>query len=276
MSVMGRSAGLGTMFVGAIIWAVPGSAMDLNGFQAEPGEWTVALSYSGEHYEEFWRGTEKVRSSNLGTIETISSSVWLDWGVAPNVDIVAGVPWVEVSCDGPAGLEEDGLQDLTLMGRYRAFSSGSHRILLGAGVRTPLSDYDSLTVVGLGDHTTDVLTRLTYQWTRPRFYLSQQLGYDIRSGAAPDGYPLYSEVGVFSGPVTWGVFYSKLITPDGTDLGQPGATFPSNRQQYDRAGVKAYGRINGSLGVSLHGFTTLAGRNVGETSGVSVGMAYGF
>jgi hypothetical protein len=103
------------------------------------------------------------------------------------------------------------------------------------------------------------------------FYFSQQVGYDLRSDDAPDGIPLYTELGVTAGPVTYSALYQQLIADGGTDIGDPGFTFPSNQDEYQRFGVKLYGRVSDRFGLSGLYFTTLDGRNSGDTSGFSIG-----
>ena len=51
-------------------------------------------------------------------------------------------------------------------------------------------------------------------------------------------------------------------------------TFPSNQEEYSRVGGKIYGRITDSFGLSGLFFTTLDGRNTGETDGFSVGVNF--
>jgi hypothetical protein len=68
------------------------------------------------------------------------------------------------------------------------------------------------------------------------------------------------------------LFYSSLRAEDGTDIMDPGFTFPSNEEEYDRIGGRVYGRITDHFGVSGAYFTNLDGRNTGDASGVSIGI----
>lgn len=122
----------------------------------------------------------------------------------------------------------------------------------------------------MGDGTADWLLRLVYQLTWRRLYVSQQVGFDLRGGEAPDGFPLYTEVGATWGPVTYTAFYSRLEAESGTDIG--GGSFPSNEEEYERAGGRVFGRVSDHLGLSAAWFTTLDGRNTGDSSGFSGGV----
>lgn len=264
----------------ALLLPASTAAMNLNGFLPARGEGAVAISYTAESYDEFWVGETKVQEPALGEVETTSLSLWTRWGLTDRLALVANLPYVEVSTDGFAGFEDDGLADLEALLLFRALerSSGAvrHRLVAGAGVRTPASDYEGNAPVSLGDDTTDVLLRLVYQLERGGFYLSQQVGFDSRSDDAPDGFPLYTEVGYTVGSITFSGSYSRLFADGGTDIGEPGFTFPSNQEEYERVGAKLFGRFTDRIGGSLSAFTTLDGRNTGETTGASAGLVLSF
>lgn len=260
--------------------AAPALALDLNGFLPGRGQGSVAFSVTDEGYDEFFVGETKVSDPGVGDVEIQSIAVWLQWGLTDDFAVVANVPYVSAESDGLGRFDESGLQDLTVFGKYRfgTFGGGAARqALLGAlGVRTPLSDYEANLPVDIGDATTDLLARLLYHLEAGRFYLSQQVGYDLRGDDAPDGFPLYTEVGVGGGRATLSAFYANYSADDGTDIGDPGFTFPSNREEYERAGAKLYARLGARLGLSLAGFTTLDGRNTGDLSGISAGVNLDF
>ena len=274
VSMIGRSFAIGALLLPLTAW--PAGAFDINGFMPEAGRGDLAVSYTAESYDEFWVGDTRVSDPGVGEVETDSLAVWFQWGFTDNFALVANLPYVDTTSDGLGGFEDSGLQDLSVMLKYRFLSSGPHNLVGGVGVRTAASDYEANLPVDLGDNTTDTLLRLVYQFQRETFYFSQQVGYDLRSDDAPDGIPLYTELGATFGRVTYSGFYSRLIADDGFDIGDPGFTFPGLQEEYSRAGLKVYGRITGRVGLSGAYFTTLDGRNTGDTSGFSIGANFGF
>jgi hypothetical protein len=249
---------------------------DLNGFMRQKGKGDVALSYTAEHYDRFWAGTTEVHvdDAGLGRIRTRSLSIWLAYGFTDRFTLVADLPYVRAE-SATAPFEEKDLQDLTVLGLYRFGSKGGRwrsDFIGAAGVRTRVSDYEANSPVDVGDGTTDALFRFVYQLTGPRFYVSQQIGFDRRNEDAPDGWPLYTETGWLAGPVTVSGFYSRLEARGGTDIGMSGFTFPSNQEEYRRVGAKVYGRVGKGIGLSAMYFTTLGGRNTGDTRGLSGGV----
>ncbi len=260
--------------------ATPALALDLNGFLPARGSGSLAFSVTREGYDEFFVGETKVSDPGVGEVDIQTISVWLQWGITDDFAIVANVPYVDADSDGLGGFSENGLQDLEVLGKYRFLlvdSGATRHSLLGAlGARMPISDYEANLPVDIGDGTTDGLARLVYQFETGRFYFSQQVGYDLRGDDAPDGFPLYTELGLTRGRVTVSGFYSNYIADDGTDIGDPGFTFPSNQEEFQRGGGKIYARISDRLGLSLVGFTTFDGRNTGDLSGFSAGINVDF
>lgn len=268
----GRSAPAALFALSTLVLLAPAaSALDLNGFLPAAGEGAVAISYSAESYDEFWAGETRTSAPPLGEVETTSVNLWLRWGFTDRISVVANVPYVEVDTDGAAGFEDDGLADVEALVLFSVLerSSGDtrHRLIAGAGARTPASDYVADAPVSLGDGSTDVLLRLVYQLEIGSFYASQQVGFDSRGDDVPDTFPLYTEAGYTWGRVTGSLFYSRLLADGGTDIGDPGFTFPSNEEEYSRLGGKAYVRLGETLGVAASAFTTLDGRNTGDTTG---------
>lgn len=263
----------------ALAGALPCAAQDLNGFLPARGEATLALSYTAEGYDEFWRGNTLVSNPGVGAVDIRSLSLWGRYGVTDRLALVVNVPYIDAEGDGTGGFADSGLGDLTALAELRLAEGGGatrHSLTGAAGLRTPLSDYEANAPVSLGDGTTDALFRLVYQLERGGFYLSQQVGYDLRGEDAPDGIALHTELGYTFGRATVSAFYTRYLADDGTDIGDPGFTFPSNREEYERLGGKLYLRLNQRLGLSAAAFTTLDGRNTGDTTGVSVGGVFGF
>jgi hypothetical protein len=268
------------VLAGLVLGAPMAAAMDLNGFLPAAGEGTVALSFTAEGYDEFWVGETKVSDPGVGEVETDSIALWMRYGFTDRLAVVANVPYVDATSDGLGRFEDSGLQDLSALLLFRALEAGDgarHRLVLGGGIRTPLSDYEANLPVDLGDGTTDFLLRAVYQFeSGGGFYFSQQVGYDLRGEDAPDGLPLYTEVGYSWPRVTVNGFYLDYSADGGTDIGDPGFTFPGNKDETERLGAKVFARLTESVGAQVSAFQTLDGRNSGDISGVSAGFTFGF
>ncbi len=264
-----------------LIPAVSTWGLDINGFQPAKGEGTLALSTTTESYDKFWVGETKVSDPGVGEVETTSLTLWGQYGFTDRLALVVNLPYVDVDSDGFGGFGDSGLQDLSALLKFRLVDveSGSglrHTLIGGAGFRTAIDDYEANLPVDLGDNTDDALVRLVYQLRAGNFYFSQQAGFDLRGGDAPDGFPLVTELGYTFGAVTLSAYYSNYIADGGTDIGDPGFTFPSNQDETTRVGAKVYGRIGEHFGLAASGFTTLDGRNSGDIEGFSLSVVYRF
>jgi hypothetical protein len=259
-----------------LILASPAAALDINGFMPVRGQGDLAFSYTAEGYDEFWVGETKVSDPGVGEVEIGSLATWLQWGWTDDLALVVNVAYVDADSDGLGNFSDSGWQDVSALLKYRFAAYGPHNFVGAAGVRTPVSNYQGNLPVDMGDDTTDILLRLVYQYQTGAFYISQQVGYDVRGEDAPDGFPLYTELGFNAGRATLIGFYSRLIADGGTDIGDPNFTFPSNQDEYSRWGAKVYARLTDRVGISGLGFTTLDGRNSGDTTGFSVGANFRF
>jgi hypothetical protein len=263
--------------IGGLVGTIAGTAeaSDINGFVEPAGSGVMALSFTTEGYDEFWAGTNKVSDPGLGRVSTNSTTLFTQYGLTDRVTLVANLPYVNTRGDGIAGFAERGLQDLAALVKVRLVSAGRSvrsSVVLAGGIRTIASNYEGNKPVSIGDGTADGLIRAVYMLRAGRFYWSQQVGLDLRGGEAPDGFPIYTELGVGIGPGALSAMYKGYLADGGTDIGDPGFTFPSNKDEYHRVGVKGYLRLSGGWGATAMVFTTLSGRNSADATGFSAGI----
>jgi len=263
----------------ASLFSTSVQAVDLNGFLRERGHGDVAVSFTAEGYDEFWVGDEKVSDPGVGEVDTKSWSLWFAYGLTDRVTLFAELPYIDTEGDGLGQFEEKDWQDLSFLAAGRLFSFGDdvqHDFVGAAGIRTIAANYEANSPVDVGDGTVDWLFRIVYLLRWRGLYFSQQVGYDMRDADAPNGYPLYTELGHTWGPVTATAMYWHMTANGGTDIGDPGFTFPSNGDEFERIGAKVYGRICPHFGVSGSYFWTIDGRNTGDTDGFSIGLNASF
>lgn len=271
-------AALLTLALGAT--AQPLAATTIDGFFPAAGEGDLVLSYAAEGYDEFWVGDTKVSDPGVGEVETTSESLWGRFGLTDDLAVIFNVPYVHADSDGLGGFGDSGFQDLAALLSWRALSreTGScrHSLALAGGVRTPIESYEANLPVDLGDGSTDALLRLAYQVERGQLYVTQMVGYELRGDDAPDGFPLQTTLGTTFGRVTPSLYYAWYVADGGTDIGDPGFTFPSNKDETTRIGAKIYGRLGEHFGLAVGAFSTLDGRNSGDVEGFSLGAVYRF
>ncbi len=269
----------GLLLASALLAApLPVAATSIDGFFPARGQGDLVLSHTAERYDEFWMGDEKVADPGMGRVETRSESLWGRFGLTDDLAVIFAAPWVDAESNGSGGWCDRGFQDATALLSWRALgrqrAAGRHTVALGGGLRTPVESYDPNLPVDRGDGTTDVLLRAAYQLERGRFYLTQMVGYELRGGDAPDGVPFRTTFGVTLGRITTSASWAAYRAAGGSDIGEPGFTFPGNEDEHERIGLHLYARLAETWGLAAGTFTTLDGRNTGDAEGLSLGVVH--
>lgn len=262
--------------------APPGSpalAQGLNGFMPGAGHANFAVSHTLESYDAYWVGDRLIGDPALGRVETGSLSLWFDLGFTEDFALTGSLAYVDVSSEAMPVRTANGLQDRTLLARYRFASLENagwhHRFVAAAGVRAPASPYERNATVALGDGTHDGLFRLVYHvqadflWNA---YLATELGYDLREADSPHGMSVHGELGAGSGPLWLAGTLTRTWADGGSDIGDTGFTYPGLGGETLRVGAKVFVRASSTLGFAAAGFATLDGRNTGEALGTSTSL----
>ncbi|MBI3258035.1 MAG: hypothetical protein HYZ54_00915, partial [Ignavibacteriae bacterium] len=96
--------------------------------------------------------------------------------------------------------------------------------------------------------------------------------------AVPDALDISAKIGYGNSDFYLDAWYQSQSARGGTNIGEPGASFPSNGISFSRIGVTGYYPLpiwNKQLGVSIGGASTLDGRNIGKSTRISFGVVYG-
>lgn len=257
--------------------AVPAAALQITPSQPSAGEWNLALSVSQESYDEFWVGSQKVSEPMLGEVETNTISLWARYGITDRISVAVSLPYVDVDTDGLAGFSDSGVQDLEASVQFRLLDvdrgAWNHRVSLGASLRTPAGSYEGNAPISLGDDTTDAIVGAGWAGGTGAWLVSAQATYAVRGDDAPDTSNLRLEVGRSLGSRVWAALgYGLQRASSGTDIGEPGFTFPSNKEEHDRIDAELYVALTPQLGLSARAWDTLDGRNTGDSTGFSLGL----
>ena len=91
--------------------------------------------YSTDSWKNYWEGSVKRDNLNIGTITT-NSAIWMgSYGLTDKINLIAMVPYVSTNSTGPTLHSMQGVQDLTLGGKYKLLNAalGSSSISAFAG-----------------------------------------------------------------------------------------------------------------------------------------------
>lgn len=239
----------------------------LDGFTRGAGNTDVALSYSRERADQFFLGTANIDSpAPLGTLTSVSYSLFVAYGLNDSMDLVASVPYMSAKGSGVGGPpNQSGLQDASLYWKWRPWNrslgSSSLSLLTGLGVQAPLSNYVADSPIAIGHHSTNVEALLLLHWVhRAGFFIDGGTGYTGRSGAVPDSVPYIAKAGYFNGRVYLDVFVDRQDAQGGIDIGQ--GSFAATAVDYTRVGGTLFVPVSPLFGLFAGGSNIVDGRNV--------------
>lgn len=267
----------------ALFFCTGASAQDImDGFTRGAGNTDIALTVMSESYDRMWMGDQEMDlPPMLGKISTTSINVFAAHGITDNLDLVASLPYVSATSDGDGNGPPDrsGFQDGTLMLKWRPWhaalgSSASFDLATGIGVTGPLTDYTADAPVAIGHRSTNVELRAVGLFRLESGpFASVTLGYSRRDGAVPDAALSGVSLGYAANDIYAEAWLLNQNGQDGTDIGDM-IPFPTNRINYMRAGIKGAYSVTDWLALSVGGWTTLDGRNVGKAIGFGGGLIF--
>lgn len=265
---------------------------DLDAIMMGKGQLCIGPMYSYSSWKNYWEGTLKRENLNLGTVSTQAFSVMGAYGVSDRLNILFGAPYIKTKASAGTMAGMKGIQDLNLFVKWmpieKQLGPGTFSLYTIGGVSFPLTDYtpDFLPLsIGLRSKTASARLMLDYQWksvfvTASGTYVARDNITIDRNSYFTDHLILSDEVempdasnfnfraGYRSDKLIAEAVVNKWTTLGGFDISRNNMPFPSNRMNATTAGinVKYVVTKDHALSIVAGGNTTVAGRNVGQSS----------
>ncbi len=272
----------------------------MDGLLMEKNLFCTGVTYTKSNWKNYWEGTFKRDNQNLGTVSTSNLMVNGNYGITSKLNVIFTLPYIQTKASAGQLAGQKGLQDISLyvkwVGYEKQIKKGILKAILIAGASTPLSNYtpDIMPLsIGLKSKTGSLRSMLDYQignWfgtlsgtyiyrgnvqlDRNTYYTTQlhytnmvempnASNYNIRAGYR-------SETWIIEG------FANKWITNGGFDISKNNIPFVSNKMNATTIGLHIKYETDFVNGLSLiaDGMTTVAGRNMGQSSGYTLGAFY--
>ena len=282
--------------------ARPSAAQTLDdGLMVAPHQLRTSVTYGRETWDQYWEGSTKRSNGNLGTVTTRTATWMAAYGLGTRASLVASLPyvWTEASQGVLHGMQ--GRQDVTVAVKYRlAELRFAERVAVRAlavgGVGTPTSDYTpDFLPLSIGLHDQHALARAgvyamdrsgvfvdawagrvwrgTVQLDRQAYYANGQL-VESRDVAMPDVSAYAASIGFQRGRLCLPIGISGQRTLGGDDIRRQDMPFLSNRMDFTRAHAELMYVLPAlpSIQVELGAAHTLRGRNVGQSTMLTVGV----
>lgn len=272
------------------------------------GNFCGGLTYMNDFWGKYWEGTLYRENKNLGTLTT--QSLWLmgNYGISDRFNVMFSLPYITTKASAGTSKGMNGLQDLTMSVKYRVIQSHNLSVIGSVGGSIPTNNYvaDYLPFA-IGTQAKTGFARGILYYTLPRnLALTAHGTYTVRSNVSVDRQMYFAGKGFFTNEMImpnvttlgakfghysyrWQLeaTYDQQITDGSSDWQAEGLlTNPSdirrndmpgicNKFDFTRVGFIAAYRVPAlkDLQILITGGRILSGRNVGESTTFSVGIA---
>ena len=265
---------------------------DMDAIMMEKNQLCLGPAYSHSSWKNYWEGTLKRNNENLGKVTTQSFSVMGSYGISGKLNLLFNVPYIKTKASEGTLHGMEGFQDLSLYVKYMPvetkLGAGTFSLYTIAGVSTPLSNYVAdFMPLSIGLHSKTASARLMLDYQVGKIFATGSGTYIFRDNIKLDRSAYYTTEMHLSNQVQMpdatnfnfraGYRTSKLIaeailnkftTLGGFDISRNNMPFPSNRMNATTIGANFKIELskNNDLAFEGGGNTTIAGRNVGQST----------
>ncbi len=263
----------------------------------------IGPMYNYTSWKNYWEGSLKRDNQNLGTVSTQSFSVMGNYGITSRLNLLFNVPYVKTKASAGTMHGMQGLQDLSLFVKWmpleKEMAGGVFSLYGVAGVSFPLTNYvaDYLPLsIGLQSKT--ALARLMADYQTGSFFVTGSATYVLRDNIKIDRTSYYTTESLLTNEVRIpdganfnfraGFRNERLIAEavvnnwtslSGFDITRNNMPFPGNKMNATTicANFK-YVILPAKHEIALvaGGNTTVAGRNMGQSTSVYASVFYVF
>ena len=286
----------------AMVSALPAAAQTFELGSMEPRRTlSVGVLYAHDSWDEYWEGTLKRSNGNIGTLTTQSVTMMTGYAVTDRLGLIAALPYVWTRASQGVLHEMSGFQDLAFGAKFRLLSSRPGRLgTFGASIAAvaalPTTDYTPdfypLSIGTAGRRAAGHLAldfrsntawfanaSASYMWcsnvrlNRSSYYTDGQM-YLTNEVVMPNVVNYTLNTGVELGRLRIPVSLVQQRTLGGGDIRRQDAPFVSNRMDFVKLGGGLMYELPKNLSVSLGAARILTGRNVGQSTTFTSGLAY--
>jgi hypothetical protein len=273
---------------------------ELDGLLMDKNLFCVGATYSKTNWKNYWEGTFKRENLNLGKVSNSTTMINGNYGITNKLNAIFTLPYIKTKASAGQLAGQKGIQDLSLylkwVGYTKQFKKSILKGILIGGMTTPLSNYTpDLLPLSIGLHSKTASVRAMVDFQQSNWFGTASGAYIYRGNVKLDRNTYYTTELHYSNLVqipnatiinirggyrseTWIIeaIANKWITNGGFDITKNNVPFVSNKMDATTIGLHVKYETNFVDGLSFvgDGMTTIAGRNVGQTSGFTVGAFY--
>jgi hypothetical protein len=275
---------------------------DIDGLMMQKNFFCVGPTIGKSSWKNYWEGTFKRDNANLGTVSATTAMIMGNYGVTDKLNVLFGLPYIKTKASAGQLAGQKGLQDLSLFVKWAAIEKmvgkGNLKTILIGGYSTPVSNYTpDLLPLSIGLQSKTAMIRLMADYEIGDWFATASGTYNFRNNVTLDRNSYYTTEMHYTNEVkmpdatyfnlragyrssTWIIeaIADKWTTIDGFDITKNNMPFLSNKMNATKLGIHVkYDTdfING-LSFVADANTTIAGRNVGQSTSFGGGIFYIF
>ncbi len=275
---------------------------DIDGLMMQKNFFCVGPTVGKSSWKNYWEGTFKRDNGNLGTVSSTTAMIMGNYGVTDKLNVLFGLPYIKTKASAGQLAGQKGLQDLSLFVKWAAIEKmigkANLKTILIGGYSTPVSNYTpDLLPLSIGLQSKTAMIRLMADYEIGDWFATASGTYNFRNNVTLDRNTYYTTEMHYTNKVkmpdatyfnlragyrssTWIIeaIADKWTTIDGFDISKNNMPFLSNKMNATKLGIHIkYDTdfING-LSFVADASTTVAGRNVGQSTSFGGGIFYIF
>jgi hypothetical protein len=256
--------------------------------------------YGKSSWKNYWEGSFKRDNQNLGTVNANTFLIDGNYGIKDNLNILFNAQYISTKASAGQLAGQKGLQDLSMFIKWAGFEreikGGTFGIIGIGGFSIPLSNYTpDLLPLSIGLKSKTATARLMIDYQKNTWFGTISGSYTYRGNVKLDRNTYYTTELHYSNMVqmpnvanfnirggyrsdAWVIegYANKFTCIKGFDITKNNVPFVSNKMDATTIGLhlKYTTKFVSGLEIIADGFTTVAGRNVGQTKGFNAGIFY--
>lgn len=273
---------------------------ELDGLMMDKNLFCAGALYGKTSWKNYWEGTFKRDNQNLGTVSANTFLVDGNYGIKDNLNILFNAQYIKTKASAGQLAGQKGLQDLSMfvkwVGYEKELKGGTLGIIGIGGFSIPMSNYTpDLLPLSIGLKSKTATARLMLDYQKNTWFGTISGSYTYRGNVKLDRNTYYTTELHYSNMVqmpnatnfnirggyrsdAWVIegYANKWTCIKGFDITKNNVPFVSNKMDATIIGlhVKYTTKFVSGLEIIADGFTTVAGRNVGQTKGFNAGLFY--
>ncbi len=273
---------------------------DIDALMMNKKQYCGGFTYNTSSWKNYWEGTFNRDNQNLGKVSVNSVMAMGTYGITNRINVVFSLPYVKTNASQGTLKGQKGLQDLLLAIKWMTYKQRIKNVtvkcFLVTGFSIPTTNYSiDLMPLTIGVKSKAGILRAMVDIEKNKWFATAAGTYVLRSNVKLDKNNYYTTEMHYSNEVympnatnlqlrtgyrssVWIIeaIANKFITNGGFDISKNNMPFVSNKINATSIAVniKYQTQFLKSLYLILNGFTTVAGRNVGQAKGMSTGAVY--